>query len=79
MTFVCDVIVRAGFKALFPPSVCSWGLAKPDEIVFQKVTNVRANFFFLVVFLVFKYTVSPAENNSRDMFILTLFEVFSIL
>ena len=36
---------------------------------------MRARYFFVV----FKYTVSSAENNSRDTFLKTLFQVFSIL
>ena len=37
-----------------------------------------ARYFFVFVF-VFKYTVSPVENNSKDTFLKTLFQVFSIL
>ena len=48
---------------------------KANEIELQKVifSCVRAIFF------VFNYTVSPTEDNSRDMVFKTLFKVFSIL
>ena len=44
-------------------------MAKPDEIVLQKGIFSCAH----AVSIVFKYTVSPAENNSRDTFLKALF------
>ena len=48
MTSVCDVILRVSFNGVISPSVCSRGLARPNEIVLQKVifSCVRAIFFF---------------------------------
>ena len=69
MTSICDMTLKISFKVSFTHLyvVEVW---QSRGVVLQKVifSCVRAIFFFF-----FKVSVSPAENNSRDTFVKTLF------
>ena len=68
MTFFCDVIIRVSFKVLVPHlyvlEVRQSRMRLRQRVIFS---CTRA------VFIVFKYTVSPAENNSKNTFLKALF------
>ena len=68
MTFLCDVIVRVSFKVSFP---CLYVL----EVWQSRMRLLQKVIFSCVraIFFVFKYTVSTAEDNSRDTVFKTLF------
>ena len=68
MTFLRDVIVRVSFKVSFS---CLYVL----EVWQSRMRLLQKVIFSCVraIFFVFKYTVSAAEDNSRDTVFKTLF------